>query len=182
MMLILFLFHLLPRLAYAATPPAQFSARDLLTHEVKTVTLSQATRGTVVVFLSSHCPCSASHEASLKDLFKEYSTQGFSFVGVHSNQDESISSATAHFKRAELPFPILQDDGAKLANAFGAIKTPHVYVLSPGGELLFQGGVDDSHVAQEASKLYLKTALTQIAQGKHPDPAEVRVVGCVIQR
>jgi peroxiredoxin len=168
--------------AFAGTPPREFAAIDLLTHQSKTVSWSQASRGTVVVFLSSRCPCSSSHEESLKKLHQEFATHGFNFIGIHSNQDEPTSEAETHFKQVALPFPVVQDEGAKLANALGALKTPHVYVLNPSGELLFQGGVDDSHIAQIAKKPYLKTALLQIEKGQRPDPSEVRVLGCVIKR
>jgi peroxiredoxin len=168
--------------AFAGTIPREFAAMDLLTHQTKAISWSQASHGTVVVFLSSRCPCSSSHEESLKKLHQEFASQGFNFIGIHSNQDESTSEAETHFKQVSLPFPVLQDDGAKLANALGALKTPHVYVLSPSGELLFQGGVDDSHIAQIAKKPYLKNALLQIQQGQRPDPSEVRVLGCVIKR
>jgi peroxiredoxin len=179
---LLILILLLVPQAQGANVPARIEAEDLLTHQPVSVAIADPTRATVVLFLSSRCPCSASHEERIKELYNEFSPKGFRFIGIHSNQDESPSSARAHFEKAGLPFPVLQDSGAKIANALGALKTPHAYVLSPKGEILFQGGVDDSHIARDAKKFYLKTALSQIEQGQKPDPAEVRVLGCVIER
>ena len=146
--------------------------------------LSEGKRASILVFLSAKCPCSASHELALKQLYEKYRNVGFQFLGIHSNQDEPITLAKVHFNSESpvLPFPVLEDKGAKLAVEFHAIKTPHVYVLSQSGEVLFQGGVDDSHIAQSSKVHHLENALQAIQNGKKPDPAEVRVMGCVIKR
>lgn len=140
----------------------------------------RAEKGTVLVFLSSKCPCSASHEKALRKLFEEY--KDFRFIGLHSNQDESLSDATAYFKEVALPFPVAQDVGAKLADAFAAFKTPHVFLISPTGDRLFSGGIDNSKDQDRASEHYLRNALAAVRAGRRPDPDRVRALGCVIQR
>ncbi|MEZ4752394.1 MAG: redoxin domain-containing protein [Bdellovibrionota bacterium] len=140
----------------------------------------QAEKGTVLVFLSAKCPCSNSHEKALRQMANDY--KGFRFLGVHSNQDEDPVVAGAYFKNAALPFPVVRDTGAKLADAFGAFKTPHVFLISPAGETLFSGGVDDSKDYDRASQHYLRKALTAVSEGRKPDPDRVRALGCVIQR
>ncbi len=135
---------------------------------------------TVVVFLSAHCPCSESHEPVLKKLATEFTD--VRFVGVHSNADEEVQEATEHFKKSQLPFPVIRDAGAKWADAFGALKTPHVFVVSPSGDVLFKGGVDDSHVAAEAKKHFLRAALTDVREGRKPTVTEARSLGCTIKR
>lgn len=177
-------------MAYAAIPAGNeligheaLRGRDLLhSGSELEIDFAKAKLGTVVLFLSARCPCSASHEERLKGLFEKYSKQGFQFVAVHSNQDESDLETLPHFKKAELPFAVLNDPGAEIANALGALKTPHSYVISPRGEILYQGGVDDSHDAHTAKKYYLETALNQVIAGEKPSPSEVRVLGCVIKR
>src|SRR5262245_12746026 len=82
--------------------------------------------GSVVVFLSAKCPCSASHEPVLKDLAREFEPKGFRFIGVHSNADEALGFTQEHFKAAALPFSVIQDPQSKIADVFGALKTPHV--------------------------------------------------------
>ena len=142
---------------------------------------SASAKATVLVFLSAKCPCSNSHEAKLKALYGEFSKQGFEFVAVHSNQDENEVLTLAHFKTAQLPFPVIADDHAALANEFKALKTPHVFLLKDG-KVLFQGGVDDSNDASLAQKNYLAQALSEAASGKPITQPLVRTLGCAIKR
>lgn len=181
------LFSVLCLLAAWSPAPAsplapEYSGKDVLSGVDTRVALTAAQKANVVVFLSAKCPCSASHEVVLKDLYRDFHARGFSFTGVHSNADEDQALAASHFKESALPFPVLQDSDQKLANAFGAFKTPHVFIVSPKGEILYQGGVDETHIAALAKKPYLKNALLAVAQGHEPDPKEVRVLGCAIKR
>ena len=146
------------------------------------VEFKQARLGTVVIFLSSRCPCSASHQSTLDRLSKEFASRGFRFVGVHSNADEEVEVARDYFKKSGLTFPVIQDRKSEIADTLGAFKTPHVFVLGTDGEILFQGGVDNSHISNLADKQYLRDALALIVDGKKPSQKEVRVLGCEIRR
>ena len=168
--------------AAEASPTPVFAGPDLVSGKSVELSPAQAKKATVVVFLSASCPCSASHESRLKELASEFSPAGVQFVAVHSNSDESVDLARDHFKSSELPFPVIQDDGAKIAIGLKAFKTPHVFVFDPQGDILFQGGVDDSHIAATAKKQYLREALVAINEGKRPPISEVRTLGCIIKR
>lgn len=141
---------------------------------------------TVAVFLSTKCPCSQGHERALKELARTYGSPGtsglsFQFVGIHSNADESAEEARSYFKNVGFPFEVLQDEGAKIADAFDALKTPHVFVMK-GRELVYSGGMDNSHLADHASEFYLKNALDAIVAGRAPEKSSTRTLGCVIKR
>jgi len=178
-----FLFLLLAHLsALAGVLPPTIEGLDLRNQALASVDFSKAKFGTVVVFLSTNCPCSTGHEKTLTKLYTDFSKRGFQFIGVHSNQDEGLTQAGSHFSGSKLPFPVIQDPHATLANTFGALKTPHAYIVTPAKEILFRGGVDECHIAVNAKKHFLQTALDQMLDGKNPDPSEVRVLGCVIKR
>ena len=87
-----------------------------------------------------------------------------------------------HFGKSSLPFPVVRDEGFRLADRWGALKTPHVFVVDGRGEILFQGGVDDSKRPSSAKSHYLADALTAIQAGRMPEAREVRTLGCVIKR
>lgn len=153
------------------------SGTNLLTEQA--IRFYPESENLVVVFLSSRCPCSQSHEHALAQMAQEF--KEFRFVGVVSNGDERLTAIKEHFEEAKLPFGVIRDENLALANAFGALKTPHVYVFKSGKQV-FQGGVDDSQVAQTAKQHYLKDALTQLRKGLAPDPDSARTLGCLIRR
>jgi hypothetical protein len=138
-------------------------------------------KATVLIFLSAKCPCSASHESDLAKLVQQYHPLGFQFIGIHSNQDENSVLTKAHFQSAKLPFPVIEDPGARLADDFKALKTPHVFIVK-SGEILFQGGVDDSAEASNAKKHYLSDALKQLSEGRAIETSRARALGCAIKR
>jgi hypothetical protein len=136
---------------------------------------------TVYVFLSARCPCSKAHEGILRDLSREFSGQGVRFVGIHSNQNETPAETQKHFQASGLPFPVIEDENARIADEFRALKTPHVFVRK-GSISLFEGGVDDTSSGVASKRHYLRDALREISSGKSVTQARARVLGCAIAR
>lgn len=158
----------------------QLEGNDVVTSSPRIVNFAKAPKATVIVFLSAKCPCSASHE----QLLKEYSLKhtDFQFVGIHSNADETVDDARKHFQAVQFSFPILSDRDSRWANHWGALKTPHVFVVSSEGELIYQGGVTDSHVGPSAKKHFLKEVLEDLENNRPSRHKEGRALGCYIAR
>lgn len=164
----------------AAALPHTISGKSVI--DDRQVEVGQATKkALVVVFLSAVCPCSNSHLAELKSLNTDF--PDFDFVGVHSNTDESKELTLSYFKTANLPFPVVQDSKAKLADEFKALKTPHVFVILNDGKTAYRGGVSSSrHFDDKTDRKYLREALTDLAVGRAVKTPEGRTLGCVISR
>lgn len=165
---------------WAAKQVSSIDGTNVLDDKFIHLETKSAVKGTVVVFMSAKCPCSASHESLLKEMASQF--KDFNFVAIHSNSDENSAMTKEHFAKVAFPFPVIQDSKSRLANELGALKTPHAFVLSPSGEVLYQGGVTDSHVGPSAKKLFLKDALEDIQSGKPVRIKEGRALGCFIQR
>lgn len=138
------------------------------------------TNGLVVVFLSAQCPCSDSHVSYLKELKNQF--PAYEFVGVHSNSDEDIKNSKEYFKKKNLNFPILKDNKSILANEFGASRTPHSFLVSNDGDILYRGGVTNSSKSDKATEFYLFEALKSHQEDKVIKTKESRVLGCEIER
>jgi hypothetical protein len=142
---------------------------------VKTKTI-----GTIISFLSFKCPCSNSHLNHLKELQKNFPQ--FSFIGIHSNKRGNKKDIQSFVQKKKLTFPVLLDSQLKLANAFRAIKTPHIFVISNKGQLLFHGGITNSINFKFATKFYLKEALTKLLRKEPLEKYYARAIGCSISR
>lgn len=163
---------------FAATP-LPLEGTDLLTD--KKIQISAGSKkGLVVVFLSASCPCSNSHVAEISKIANEYGD--FNFVAVHSNANEDSAISKNYFADKKLPFPVIQDSGAKLANQFKALKTPHVFVVQPNGEIAYQGGVTNSADCARADKHLLREALDDLKQNHLVRTPNGRTLGCIIKR
>ncbi len=166
--------------AFATAQLAEVKGSDLLASAATVTVSADSKKALVVVFLSAKCPCSNSHLQELKALKKDYPE--FSFVAIHSNVDEGSDLSVPYFKKAELPFPILQDLNSELADRYQAAKTPHAFVIRPSGEVAYQGGVSSSKHFDEADRKYLREALEDIQNGRAVKTQKGRALGCVISR
>jgi hypothetical protein len=158
----------------------KFSGINTVTGVNTNVVLDHKKSGTVVVFLSALCPCSDSHISYLKGLKEKFPL--FDFIGIHSNADEEVKITKEYFTKANLNFPIISDPKSLYANELGASRTPHSYLISNNGEILYQGGVTNSSKADKASEFYLFDALNSYQNGKKIKVTNSRVLGCEISR
>ncbi len=89
----------------------------------------------------------------------------------------------AHAKEHGFGFPVVKDEGNKVADAYGAQKTPEVFVISPKGDLLYHGRIDESQDDPKAVKSPdLRNALEAILAGKPVPATETKAFGCTIKR
>ena len=166
-------------MVHAQGLPTQLSGKNVVTMQSEELKIGKK-KALAVVFLSAICPCSNAHIEDLKVLHKE--NVDVAFVGIHSNQNESQQQTRKYFEKVHLPFPVLHDDGARIADQFRAIKTPHAFLLDPNGKILFQGGVTSSHQPARAERHYLQEALNDFRSGKPIKTPLARAVGCTIDR
>ncbi len=136
---------------------------------------------TVVLFTSARCPCANAYTDRVRDLAAAFLPRGVRFVGVYSNQDESLADIAAHARDARLGFPALKDDRAQAADHFKAHVTPEVFVLDKNAVLRYHGRFDDSRDPAQTTTHELRDAVSAVLSGK-PAPAETHAFGCAILR
>lgn len=150
-----------------------------MTKKLVEVRPAEEAKGTVAVFLSSLCPCAKSHEPVLTELANRF--KDYKFIGIVSGQDVE-NEVTEHYAKAQLPFPVILDPKSQLANRYGALKTPHVFIIHREGKCLYRGGIDNSKEAPRATEPYLKMALEDLNANRELRFKETRALGCVIRR
>ncbi len=143
----------------------------------QSVAWSPTSNPSVIVFLSPTCPCSRAHEGKLSELARKNPDVGF--LGIVSGK--AMDGAAEHFRQSTLPFPVIGQSTHAWADAFGALNTPHAFLISHG-EVVYRGGVDDSRVSGRASRHYLQDALADLKNGRKISRPEARAVGCAIRR
>ncbi len=140
----------------------------------------------VVAFLGTECPLAKLYGPRLQALASEYEPQGAKFLVINSNQQDSIAKITAYVKEQGLQLSILKDPGQKVADQFGATRTPEVFVLNSLGAVLYRGRVDDQYIVgvQRNAPLRadLRVALDEILAGKTVSVSRTEPVGCLLGR
>ena len=83
----------------------------------------------VVAFLGTECPLSKLHGARLAELSKQYGPRNVAFIGINSNQQDSLDEIAHNARASKIDFPVLKDPGNEIADQFQAERTPEVFVL-----------------------------------------------------
>ncbi len=144
--------------------------------------LSEEKSATVVMFLATQCPIATDYVERIVALAKAYDDKNVQFIGINSNKQETVSEILEYNKKHGFEFPVLKDPENKIADYFGARRTPEVYLLDAERVLRYAGAIDDS--PKEPTKNYLKDALDLVLAGKDIPKAskKTRAIGCTIKR
>ena len=165
-----------------------------INHELKEIngekiTLSQikGTKGTLVIFSCNTCPWVIKWEDRYVDIARSYTKKGIGMIAVNSNisrfeGDDSLHKMEIHAKENKYNFPYAQDPNAKLAYAFGATKTPHVYLFDNKEKLVYRGAIDDNaRDADNVEEPFLSNAIDQLLAGKKIKKTTSKAIGCSIK-
>lgn len=140
-------------------------------------------KAVVVIFDATRCPYAKGYKERVGAMAKEYAAKGVPFVTINSNRTEPSSEVAEDAKKHGFTFPVLKDEGNRVADLYDAQKTPEVYVLDPMGTLLYRGRVDESFDDPKNVKSPdLRNALEAVLSGKPVSAAETKAFGCTIKR
>ena len=79
-------------------------------------------------------------------------------------------------------FPYVVDATSGVARAFGATRTPEVFVFDRGWRLRYHGAVDDNaNEPDQVQHRYLQDALDAMIARRPIADAETRFMGCTIK-
>ena len=154
-----------------------------------TMTLSDAKgdQGTLVVFSSNTCPWVINWEDRYLTLADKYIPKGIGMIAVNSNSSrfngkESLDEMASHADEIGYQFPYAQDSESELAYAFGATKTPHIYLFDREDKLVYRGAIDDN--GRDATKVdepYLANAIDELLSGESISKTTSKTMGCSIK-
>ena len=147
---------------------------------------NKAAKGYIVVFTCNTCPFAKAYESRIVDLNAKYAPLGYPVVAINPN-DPAVApgDSYADMQKKKYAFPYLVDESQQVAKAFGATRTPHLYVLTKKGPdfvVSYIGAIDDnSEDAKLAKTKYVENAMTEILAGKPTTTSSTKAIGCTIK-
>jgi len=139
------------------------------------------------------CPYTKKHYESgnMQRLQKEWTGKGVVWFTVISSAPGKQGYVTAaqeneYAKRMNAsPTAVLMDPQGALGHLYGAKTTPHMYIIDPSGNLIYNGAIDDHPTADQSdiggSKNYVSTALGEALAGKSVTTASTTPYGCSVK-
>jgi len=152
----------------------------------------QKENGLLVIFSCNTCPYVKAWEPryiEINDLAEEKEI-GVVLLNPNENLRESLTEGTESLAAMKevaedmnYPFPYLVDENHELADAFGATRTPHIYLFNNADKLVYVGAIDDnSSSADEVEHHWLRNAINELAAGKEITTQKSKAFGCSIKR
>lgn len=140
-----------------------------------------------VVFMCNHCPYVRLYLDRLKQIQTEFQTQKFTLIGINPNDaeqfpEDSFDNMKRFAAEQQLNFPYLRDVTQDVAHSFGALKTPHVFLLDRAGVVCYQGAIDDNanHPAAVQTH-YFRDAIHEVLAGNQVALPTTAPIGCSVK-
>lgn len=147
-------------------------------------------KGFIVIFTCNHCPYSIAYEDRIIALDKEFAPKGYPVIAINPNDPEvqpqdSFAEMQKRAKNKKFTFPYLYDQTQEIAKAYGATRTPHVFILDKEDSNLkvaYIGAIDDSaRDADNVESAYVSNAVHAVMKSADPDPDFTKAIGCSIK-
>ncbi len=133
-------------------------------------------------FWSSNCPVSRAYEERLKALKGKFGKKGVVIVAIDSNHNNPVDAIEKYVKKNQLNYPVLKDWKNVIADRFGALVTPHVFIIGKDKKIKYIGPIDDSQNPKKVKEKYADAALTALLAGEKVKVEKKVAIGCSIKR
>lgn len=170
----------------ASIPMAEVEMKDV---SEKTISLNMAKtpKGLLVIFSCNTCPYVKLSETRIKEITDYCKTQGIGCIIINSNEaqrteDDSFEAMKQYAANQHLTCYYVVDANSKIADAFGATRTPQCFLFNNKG-LIYKGAIDDNvKDVKSVTAHYLKDAINALLKNEKPKTQETKSIGCTIKR
>jgi len=141
----------------------------------------------VIFFTCNHCPYVVGSDEITRQIVLKFQPEGVRFIGVNSNspntyEEDSYENMVIRMQKFKFPWVYLWDSSQKVAEAYGALRTPHFYVFNEKRELVYTGrAIDNPRDTEKMTINDLDRTLTELIQGKPVSINVTNPIGCNIK-
>jgi len=165
-----------------------FSLKDTISGKTLSLQTLKSDKGTVIMFISNHCPFVKHIQKELVKLAKDYQSQGIAFIAISANDatrypEDGPDKMRVVGKSLKYPFPYLYDETQKVAKSYQAARTPDIYLFDSKMRCVYRGQLDDSRPGSRrpVTGKDLREALDNLLAGKPISPNQKPSTGCGIK-
>lgn len=141
----------------------------------------------VIFFTCNHCPYVIGSDEVTRQTALKYESRGVKFVGINSNsastyEEDSYDNMVSRMNTHKFPWLYLHDATQEVAEAYGALRTPHFFVFNENRELVYTGrGVDSPRDTSRMTVNDLDRALDELTSGKKISVSLTNPIGCNVK-
>ncbi len=170
------------------TKAPDFNLPDAVTSNRYNLSELKGEKGTVIMFLSNHCPFVKHVNDEIVRVANDYRVTGFSFIAIMSNNVEAYPEDHPDLMlkaaiKYHYPFPYLYDHTQEVAKAYDAACTPDFYLFNSELKLIYRGQLDNSRPGNgiPANGRDLREALDAVLSNNQVPAPQKPSIGCNIK-
>ncbi|WP_290874147.1 redoxin family protein [Gracilimonas sp.] len=156
----------------------------------RNLTLAQVAgnNGLLVIFSCNTCPWVAKWEDRYNVLYRLASSNEIGMIALNPNErirnrGESMEDMRKRAQKQGYAFPYALDENHIIADAFGATRTPEVFLFDENLTLVYHGAIDDNADNANAVEMnYAQDAINALLNGTDIVEEETKSLGCTIKR
>lgn len=168
-------------------PSAEKKMKDISGKEVSFKDAMKK-NGLLVMFSCNTCPVVGKYQSRTLETARFAADNEVGVILLNPNEaardnGESFDDMKSYGSEQGYNFSYVLDENAKMADAFGATRTPEIFLFDKTGKLVYHGAIDDNaNGAGEVTRKHARIAIEEMATGKDISTAKTRFVGCSIKR
>lgn len=170
------------------TPAPGFNLVDVITSNRFSLNDIKGSKGTLIMFISNHCPFVKHVNEEIVRLAGDYRILGFGFAAIMSNDVENFpadhpDNMKEVARKHQYSFPYLYDKNQEVARAYKASCTPDFYLFDEELKLIYRGQLDDSRPGNgiPVNGLHLRDAMDAVLSNKKVSEHQKPSIGCNIK-
>lgn len=171
----------------ADLPKADVKMQDV---SGKMISIKDAAKanGVLVMFSCNTCPYVLKNQDRTVEIATYALQKNLGVIVLNSNEayrtkDDSFDAMKAYAKDQKYNWSYVVDKNHEIADAFGANRTPEVFMFDKNMKLVYHGAIDDNPSdATAVKRSHLKMAINEMTEGKEIAVKESKSVGCTIKR
>ena len=145
-------------------------------------------RTVVLEWFNADCPFIVKHHLTHKTMNETLAAADSSVVwlcvcsSAPGKQGHGLERNRKAREDYGMPYPVLLDPEGAVGRQYGAKTTPHMFVIEPGGTVVYNGAIDDlPSPAKLGETNHVAAALAALAAGETVAVAETRPYGCSVK-
>jgi peroxiredoxin len=144
--------------------------------------------GLMVMFSCNTCPVVKKYQLRTLEVCKYALGNNIGVILLNSNEaqrdgGDSYADMKTYAQQQGYNFKYVLDEKSSMADAFGATRTPEIFLFSKDNKLVYHGAIDDNAMSPDAAtRKHAILAIQEMLQGKDVSIKETRSVGCSIKR
>ena len=104
------------------------------------------------------------------------------WLAIDSTSSRTPADDAEWAKQQAIGYPILSDAEGTVGKAYGAKATPHMFIISKDGKVVYAGAIDDDPQGSKTDKInYVAKALAELQANKLVSTASTKAYGCSVK-